>query len=301
MFDLGEGERDAKRKGVPAIHDRLQEADGLSDEEATTTLDDEEDDEILDSENEREAELAGLEGQLDGLYDEYKERMAERDAKWKVKQARMKDKNFDAWHGIKEGSDSEDDLGKKSSRVFRMSKDNAGEEDEETDEGGYEKVAAMKAAEGDDLDSSDESDEEDKSAKPTRRSVRFDNEAGPSRRPRTRPTGLVTSLRESQDRAQLSRQAQQWFDQSVFKGVGDLAALDAAEEDAEQSGSDVSHLDEDGDVEMGDESDAEDAEEEADFEVVRQDQDDDTPAWDVDDEDQDEVKRKIIQGESSTR
>ena len=36
----------------------------------------------------------------------------------------------------------------------------------------------------------------------------------------------------------MSRQAQLWFDQGVFKGAGDLAALDGEEEDDDEGGGD---------------------------------------------------------------
>ncbi|ORX39866.1 putative RNA methyltransferase [Kockovaella imperatae] len=300
MFDLGEGERDAKRKGVKDIHDQLEDEDGMSDEddEATTTLDDE-DDQVLDLEDEREAKLHGLEDQLDGLYDEYKERMAVRDAKWKVKQARMKDRNFDAWHGIQEGgSDSEDEKSRK--KVFRMGKEVIEEDEQDSEEGGWDKVAARKAADGDELDSSDEeSDEELQPIKKVKTGVRFEQVAGPSRHTRPTTSGLVTTLRETQDRATLSRQAQLWFDQSVFKGMGDLAALDGPEESGKSEDED---MDEDEDIDMDESEDQDDVEneeddeedEDLDFEIVPQEPEDDGPTWDVDDEDQDEVKRKII-------
>jgi AdoMet-dependent rRNA methyltransferase SPB1 len=312
IFDLGEGEREAERQGrSTGLGEALTEVDGLSEEEEEEAEEENDDDEVLDSDEERELKLGDLEGQLDGLYDEYKERMAERDAKWRVKQARAKDKNFDSWHGIREGSDSEDervDKGFRDGGIKRVPRrgDADDEAAEESDEGGWDVVAATKARLGEEPDSSDEEEEESRPKK----IARVDDG-----RPRTknealaemRTKGLVTSLREKEERAQMSRQAQVWFDQSVFKGVGDLAALDGddeeeeeeddddedeemSDEDEEMSDEEEEEVDEEGDVSMDGASD------EDDFEIVPVAQDD-GPSWDVDDEDQDELKKKIIQGE----
>ena len=312
MFDLGEGEKDAKRKGVNGIHDQLEGEDGMSDDEAAGTVDEASDDEILDSEDEREYKLSGLEGQLDGLYDEYKERMAERDAKWKVKQARMKDKNFAAWHGIQEVSESDDGVEKKYRdrrvRVKRRNEDDDSGDEDGNEEGGWDTVAAKRAALGEQGDSSDGSYDEGIEAAPKRAKVRFEPEpeAGPSR-PRHKPaTALVTSLRKPQERAQLSRQAQIWFDQTVFEGMEYLgeAHLDEEEGDWGKNGSESEdededeEVDEDGDVEMGAGSASE--EEQIEFVPREKEEEEDGTAWDVDDEDQDETKRKIIQSELFT-
>ena len=325
MFDLGEGEREATRQGrSTGLGETLTEIDGMSEEEVSEQ-EEEEDEEILDSDEEREAKLGDLEGQLDGLYDEYKERMAERDAKWRVKQARAKDRNYDSWHGIQEGSDGEDDgvdKGYRSGMVRVPRRGDADEAAEDSDEGGWDLVAANKAKLGEEPDSSDEEEEESR----PRKVARIANGA-----PRTkneelaqvRPRGLVTSLNEKEERAQMSRQAQVWFDQSVFKGVGDLAALDGDdEEEEEEEQEDDDELDgeasegeeadedmeesdeeeEDEEDEEVDESEEEDVEmngasDEDDFEIVPMDNDD-GPSWDVDDEDQDEVKKQIIKGGS---
>ncbi|CAN3372251.1 hypothetical protein DIURU_004215 [Diutina rugosa] len=56
-------------------------------------------------------ELDGLEAQLDDMYSQYKERRAERDAKYRAKQARGDDDD-EAWDGI-QSEDEEDDRGLK--------------------------------------------------------------------------------------------------------------------------------------------------------------------------------------------
>ena len=259
VFDLAEGEKEASRKGVSGVHDNMDE-DGMSDEEDQPEGDGHDDQsEIADSDEEREAKLQGLEGELDGLYDEYKERMAERDTKWKVKQARAKDRNYDAWHGIQEdGSDSDDARVKRLKIRGRNEADE--EEEEESDEGGWDGVAAKKVELDGVDDSSDDDDDDDMGRKTKRGSqrVRIDQR---QQRPLT-SRSLVTSLREGEERAQLSRQAQLWFDQPMFKDMVDLAALDEPDEQGSNGDDEDDGEDEDtnvyDDVEMQTESAIED-------------------------------------------
>ncbi|WVQ98720.1 AdoMet-dependent rRNA methyltransferase SPB1 [Kwoniella sp. CBS 9459] len=294
IFDLEEGEQEAVRQGQSvrkSLGDIVQDADGMDESSASEDEEEEDDDEILDSDEERERKTAFLEGELDGLYENYKERMQERDTKWKVKNERNKDKNFDAWHGIKQASDDEGEGS-----------------DAESEAGGWDLVANNKARLGEEnSDSDDDSDAEldgeavkpKKTAKATK-AVSFDRpvKAGTQSQ---KSGNLVTSLQEAEKRAQMSRQAQLWFDQSVFQGMGDLAALDGDDEEEEEE-EDVSEADsdeedsDDEDVEMDDED--EDAsstlQDDEDFEIVPKEVDDDGTGWDVDDEDQDEVKQKLI-------
>ena len=266
MFDLGEGEKEAKRRGVALTN--LKEQDGMSeDDEVVTPESDDED--VFDSEDERELKLNALEGELDGLYDEYKERMAERDAKWKVKQARAKDKNFEAWHGIRDGSDSENDGVNKGYRdgMVRVPRRGDADEDEEDEEdereeGGWDVVAASKARLGEEPDSSDE-EENVKRSRVVGERIGL-TESG--------SRGLVTSLRERESRAQTSRQAQLWFDQAVFKGVGDLAALDGEEGDEEsdeegEESEDGEDGESDEEEEDGEEEEEEDMDKDGDIEM----------------------------------
>jgi AdoMet-dependent rRNA methyltransferase SPB1 len=239
------------------------------------------------------------------MYDDYRERMAERDAKYKVKQQRLKDRNFDSWHGIRDGSDSEDDGVDKGYRdqMVRVPRRGDNEEDEDyvSDEGGWDIVAAQKAKLGEEEDSDDSSDDEAAEAKPKRKAkVTIPDNARPLA-PK-QPKRLLTTLTPDTSRANMSRQAQVWFDQGVFKDVGDLAALDEEDEDEDDEAMDADseegdEEDEDEDVEM--ESDDESLEstlddvDEDEFEIVPQDVDDE-PEWDVDDEDQDAVLQEQI-------
>ena len=305
VFDLGEGEQEAVRQGrSTTLGETMNDADGMSEDEVED-LDDDSDDEVLSSDEEQEQKLGALEGQLDGLYDEYRERMSERDAKWRVKEARAKDKNYDKWGGIGNGSDEDDGVEK----TFRAGptraprRGDAGEEEEESDEGGWDLIAANKAKLGEEADSSDDSDDEDQPKVTKKAKIQVRVREAPAM---AAPRALITSLNEKEERAQMSRQAQVWFDQSVFKDLGDLAALDGEEEDDEDEVDEDMEMGEDAgtdgdseeddveDVEMADGSEVDG---EDDFEIVPL-VDDNGPEWDVDDEDQDEVKRKYIQGES---
>lgn len=282
IFDLEEGENEARRRGkkggLAALVENGEGMD-LSSESEEEDDEDEEDDEILDSDEERERKTAALEGELDGLYDSYVERKKERDAKWKVKQDRLKDKNFDAWHGIQEKSDEEG------------SDDDDGQDDDE--EGGWDVVAQKKAkyGEGDSSDSDSDAEPETEAPKKSKK-VSFENAARSEK-----SSGLMTSLREPELRAQRSKQAQLWFDQPVFKNVGDLAALDGDDEEEEEEDESEEEESADEDVDMEDASESSSTlEGDDDFEIVPQAPEDDGPEWDVDDEDQDEVKKKVIQG-----
>jgi AdoMet-dependent rRNA methyltransferase SPB1 len=249
VFDLGQGEKEIKRRGGKAktLDAALRDADGMDESEHEDAEEEEEEEEFLDSEDEREARTAKLEGALDGLYENYQDRMRDRDAKWKVKQARLRDRNQDSWHGVNQGSDDEDE------RIVKVQGYNAEEEDasDVESEGGWDHVAAQKAKIGEEVDSSDEdSDSVHSDADEDAPKVRKVRLALPGR---TLPAGsaaetasrkpnnsLVANLGADVQKAELSRAAQVWFDQSVFKGVGDLAELDGLDEEEEaQEVSDV--------------------------------------------------------------
>ncbi len=317
VFDLGEGEKEAARGGIKkALQDVVRDQDGLSEDgDEEDAASETEAEEIFDSEEERELKLQGLEGELDELYDQYRDRMSERDAKWRVKQARLKDRNQDEWHGIKEGSDGEDgvDKGYRDGMIKAPRRDGGHEDDgEESEEGGWDVVAAGKAKLGEDFDTSDDDEADDEEGDddeaPTRTARFWERPIAKSLNP---AKNLVTSLQDGKKRAQISRRAQLWFAQPVFKGIDDLAALDGYDEEEvdvdgglggeEESEDSEDEVDEDGDVEMEEASVAsstpeDDREDVEDFEIVPQEAEEDGPSWDVDDEDQDEIKRKTIQG-----
>jgi AdoMet-dependent rRNA methyltransferase SPB1 len=304
MFDLGEGERELARSGRSNLREIVRDADGMSESEEEAADESDSEDEALSSDEEREVRAQMLEGALDNMYDEYKDRMSERDAKWKVKQARLKDRNLDSWHGINENEESDDgvDKGYRDQMVRRAPRrgDVDSEDEESEGEGGWDLVASQKAKIGED-DSDSDSDEEaapKKAAKKAAVTIRPDASTRTQQAKR-----LLTTLTPNETRANMSRNAQVWFDQGVFKGLGDLAALDGDDEDEdmeEDDDMDDSDEAEDSDVEMEEDdlsSTLGDEDEEVDdFEIVPLDKDD-APEWDVEDENQEEVLKKQIAGE----
>lgn len=273
MFDLGTGENEVKRKGMKGkgLAELVKDTDGM-DEEEQVESEEEDEDEYLSSDDEREAKTAYLEGELDGLYDAYKERMNERDAKWKVKQARLQDRNRDAWHGIRdEDEDGENDgIVKVQGHGVGQADGGAGaggeDDGEESEEGGWDLVASHKAKIGEEVDSDDDSDsehsgEEDGAPRVKRVRLALPGHATSAAAVRAMQMAnkskqnLVTNLGADVEKAEMSRQAQVWFDQSIFKDVGDLADLDAGDEEQEESDDEM-----DSDEESGEESDIDMAE-----------------------------------------
>ncbi|KAL4241599.1 AdoMet-dependent rRNA methyltransferase SPB1 [Abortiporus biennis] len=263
IFDLDHTSKQLKKGGIATLMDQF-DADSSEDEQEK---EDDGDDEVLDSDEERERKVAALENMLDGLYDSYQERLKEKDAKYKVNEARRKNKDREEWHGIQK-QDSDD------------------EESEE--EGGYEKMEEVKARAGESSSDEDSSDEEEDvaSSPPPQKRRRLD--AGPS--------GSQRSVAIVKPAAALSRTAQMWFSQDTFADA-DLDEIEDEDEESEDVESDGEDEDEDEEDEEDEESEEEDELEdsESDFEVVPQDPDeDDVTMWDVDDENEDELKDEKI-------
>lgn len=195
MFDLDQGSR--------ALRGRV---DDDSDSDEDEGEDDDAEDEALDSEEERERKVAGLEAELDGMYDAYQEHLRERDAKYKVKESLKNNKAREAWHGIGQGGS---------------------DEDSDVEDGGYEKVMRAKARIGErDSDSSDDSSDEENEAETApvggKKRRRADVAESGSKSKKAR-----TAAKLEEPKAALSRSAQIWFDQDMFAG------LDAEVEDEE--------------------------------------------------------------------
>lgn len=216
IFDLDETTRGLRRKGGLGTLGDNDDVDS-SDEEMDDAGDGDED--VLDSEEERDRKVGNLEAELDGMYDAYQERLKERDAKYKVKEARKNQKDREEWGGLSKARDS----------------DNSDEESDE--EGGWDVVQKSKGRADHDSDS-DDSDMDDDSApatsvRPAKRTRGSDPQASkPSKRAR---------FQETPEDPTVSRNAQLWFSQSLFKGTG-LSDVEDDEEDEE----DVMEVEEDG-------------------------------------------------------
>ncbi|OBZ79287.1 AdoMet-dependent rRNA methyltransferase SPB1 [Grifola frondosa] len=260
VFDLDNAAKALRGKGGKA---RLgEDEDDDSDEEEA--VDEEEEEDVLDSEEEQERKVAGLEAELDGLYDAYQEHLKERDAKYKVKEARKNNKERETWGGIRKADSDEDS----------------------DEEGGWDKMEQAKDRTGEDSSSDDSSDEEEEddhdSAIAGKKRRRTDSGDSAQKSKKARP---LAKLDESQAAQKLSRAAQVWFNQDCFAG----ADLDMG--DSESAGEHTEDIDE-----MSVLSDAEprSSDDEDGFEVVPQDPDDDIEMWDVDGENEDEIKQAKI-------
>lgn len=232
VFNLGE----AEKRGMRDIDASSSESEEEDDEE--------EDVEMLDSDDERERKAQKLEGALDGMYDTYKQRMAERDAKWRAREAREKDKKNDAWAGIRKDSDVESssddgsDGGHVSARKIaaRVAVRNADDDDDESEDGGWDAVQAAKARNDEDSDSDSDSDShadevEEKKALPSNK----------KRRAADGSATLITTLDDGKMAVKPSKAAQVWFSQDLFKGVGNIDDIeDDDEEDPDATEDDSS-------------------------------------------------------------
>lgn len=200
----------------------LTRADGkgvASDNENDTTDEDEDEvdgqgkaegegeDEAEESEDDGERKVAGLEDELDGLYEQYRERMAERDLKFKAKESRQKDKSREEWGGIRKDEDGED-------------------ESDGDSEGGWDVAQAAKGRGEDDASSGEDSESEEESRAVKKRKM----EGGRK---------LVTKLEEPKAKGAASKAAQVWFSQDLFKGVEGGDSDEEEEEEEEAAASEV--------------------------------------------------------------
>lgn len=254
IFDLGDAERGLKKGGVSKFAVRGEE-DSESEEEAEVN---ESDYEALDSDEEREKKTRSLEADMDGLYDAYRERLAERDSKFKVKEARKKNKEREEWHGIKE--------------------DGSGSEDEDSEEGGWDEVQQAKGR--NDSSSSDEDSDEDSDEPMDAIGKKRSRPREAAEREKKKPR-LVSKLEDPKTSASASRATDLWFSQDIFNGLDPLD--DIRDEESVESDDDASPREE-----MS-------ADNDYDFEVVPQNSDADTEMWDATEENEDEVKQKHIQ------
>lgn len=273
IFDLEQTQR-----GIRNQANFVTDADGdidLDDEEdGAGGGEDEEDEEALDSDEERERKVSALEADIDNLYDAYQERLRDRDLKYKAKEARRKNAAKEEWHGVAEKDSDEDDSDAES-------------------EGGYDLVQERKLDDGggsSDESSDEESDSDVETSKIPQKKRRTKAEAPSAPQSKRRKVGS----HEAAPLAAPSGTSMAWFKQDLFNGVGDLDVSDddmesVEEEDSSEADDDAMSVDGEADSEDGD-----------DFEIVPQDQSDDDTMWDVEDEDEDEVKREKIKKQGLT-
>lgn len=224
IFDLEDTERRLNKNG--GIESLM---DGAVDDESEEEEDNVEDAEMLDEdeEEERERKVRALEQDLDGLYESYQERLRERDAKYRVKEARRKDKSREEWGGIQKGSSDEDDESEK--------------------EGGWDTLQATKSRVDEDSDSSDEdSDEaETEAPQPSKKRRRPEEVVDLTKNTKKARTNGSITLNGNSDTV-LSRSTQVWFSQDLFKSAG----IDDVEDDDDDETMENEEEDADADVDV---------------------------------------------------
>ncbi|KAF9270320.1 hypothetical protein L218DRAFT_848731 [Marasmius fiardii PR-910] len=261
-FDLKSTEKGIRRKGGVS---KLIGEDGTimaesDDEEAKERLSDVDVvDEFLSSEEEQEEKTRGLEAELDGLYDAYQTRLRERDAKFRVKEAREKNRSLEEWTGIQENQKNSDD--------------------ESEEEGGYDKMHQHV----DDESSIDDSDEDDP-------------EHPPPKKRRLDPSGRSLIAGLNGPKPSVSQASKVWFSQDVFAGLDDVDEEEEEQEERDKYGEEDEDETDRRDVDDA-VSDSScyfpTLTDEDDFEIVPQEVED-AEMWDVSNENEDEPKQAYI-------
>jgi AdoMet-dependent rRNA methyltransferase SPB1 len=195
---------DLERKGGFIDDDRDLSPQSDLDEDVISELDD---DEAFIADEEPEGQTVELEAELEGLYDAYQERLKEKDAKLRAREARKKNKEREEWGGIsaaeKDGHSDDEDT--------------AGGED-----GGWEEMQEAKDIVGEES-SSEGSVDGDASVVGTKRKT-TSGEVSFNKRVR-----FATDLKE---KPAASRATQLWFSQDIFSGI---KGLDGDKLDSEPS------------------------------------------------------------------
>ena len=200
IFDLEHAERASRRKGFPDTSDTDAEDKEPEESKDVHSLDDE----VLETDEEQNNRVQTMEDELDGLYEAYRERLAERDAKFKAREARQGDKRREGWSGI-ERDEGRDDM------------------DDGSEDGGWDEMEQRKTR-NDDSDSSSTDEEDDEVLSPrSPKRKRADQQETSHKRAR-----LLTSLEEPQTASQMSRKTDVWFSQDIFKGLDQVGDDDGA-------------------------------------------------------------------------
>jgi AdoMet-dependent rRNA methyltransferase SPB1 len=269
MFDLGEVEGGQERRGI----DGGMREDEISDsgESSMDDIEEEEEEEAEDEDEEKERKTARLEQSLDQLYDQFQQHKSDRDARHKAKEERRKRDAAEGgeWTGIKTTEDSDDESEGDLDPAPMPSDDDDSDDDD---------IPAT-TAEGMKLDG-DESEADDEPSLPltkavpapllSKRAIKAAALAAAkiSFKEQKLMTKLVQPITAEKRLADKSKQAKQWFDQPVFKGLKGLEEMMQGDAPEEEDISEEEDEDE-GDSKMWEEMDADEEEAEAKALAVR--------------------------------
>ncbi|KAI6153501.1 Spb1 C-terminal domain-containing protein [Pisolithus tinctorius] len=208
IFDLVGAEKGLNRHGgvVRFVNSEELPKDN-EDEEGEGSGHEDTEDEVLDVDQDRERKLSALEAELDGMYDAYQEKLKERDTKHKLKETKRKNGVLEEWGGAQNGAE-----------------DNS---DGDSDEGGWEEMAARKQM---DQDSSSDEESDGEPHVGQKRSRQELASASSNKKVK-----LITNLREPP--LPSSHAAQVWFSQDMFRDI-----------DTKVNGADGEQVDEDVDM-----------------------------------------------------
>lgn len=255
VFDLVDAQRDLRKKGDISrlVSDDEMPSDGDIEEV------EESDEEIVDPEEERDRRASALEADLDSMYDAYREKMKQRDVKYRVIEARKKKGQLDEWSGL-QGD---------------VERDNDSSED-----GGWEGMAAAKEI---DDPSSDESDYDEST--PGRKRKR----PGPALRKHAdiQPPSRAAQLWFSQDIFKEVAESNEDDEKDIEM------TLNSSEGQQDDRGKVYRHL------LSHFTSDDDNKSEASDFEIVPAESRDEADMWNIEDQDVDQEKQAYIQSADS--
>ena len=205
MFDLGDAERASGRKGYPVAVDTDEESVEPNESLHDNILDEG----VVDTDEEQDDRLQTLEDDLDGLYETYREKLAERDTKFRVREARRNDKRREDWAGIGKG-EAQDDT------------------DEEDEGGGWDEMEQIKAR-VDESDSWTDTEDEMSSSQLAKRK-QLDQQGTPRKKAR-----MSSSLSEPKIESHEGKNTAVWFSQDIFKGLNRPTEDDTGSDSSKES------------------------------------------------------------------
>lgn len=283
MFSLDAVE--GRRAPTKAQSSSLLDAGEALEESSGEDVPDEEDEEDMD-EDEDDRRLDDLESGVDSMYEQYKEHLQMRDAKYRAKEARRKSGKYEEWDGISSKNHDDEDS-------------DAGSDVDPTAKG-YDAVNKRKFHE--ETYDSDDAEEDEEERAEAELSARSKKQAASASTPRVGPAkkSKVSLQQTLEPVAEIEKRqsaaSAMWFDNPVFRDLLPVENLAAPQK--KQASPEVPELDKDENEDDDDDEDSDEEEEEEendDIELVPS-QFDDVPEgeWSVHDEDQEAAKQKRI-------